>query len=299
MKEFENSCGFSERTQALVDELLNDSDVLTLMEKRGFSEEDVKRNIITFIDWKQHIGICKGCTGLKQCGSESIGYYYNVNKDFNVSLAPCKYLKENNEKLSHKKNYLICDVSEKNLTTSLSTIDLSKESSYYKSIVEALMEWEEEKNEHGYYIHGGIGVGKTYLAAAVCNDLARAGKKVAFVNFPRLATDIRNNISEKNYVDDKLRKMRTAYLLVLDDVGAENMSGYIRDDILFTILDYRMENGKPTIFTSNCTIERLASRWSSIKNSEEDQLKAARLIERIKASINCELPINGSSRRVL
>lgn len=296
MKEFENS-SVGNYADDLLQTLLNDPYVVALMQQKGFDKEVVRKNLISFSVWRERCENCIHCTGLETCNNHPEGYRYDIDENLYDELVPCHYLMTRKKQLKHKDNYLICDLSEKNLTTSLSKINLENESRYYKDIVELLMQWLEEKPQLGFYIHGGLGVGKSYLAASVCNDLAREGKRVAFVNFPRLCTDIRNNVSEKNFVDDKIRKMRNAYLLVLDDIGAENMTSYIRDDILFTVLDYRMENGKRTMFTSNCNIDRLAARWTLNRNGDEDQLKAARVIERIKTLISCELPIDGKSRR--
>ena len=46
---------------------------------------------------------------------------------------------------------------------------------------------------------------------------------------------------------DILDDLKEVDYLVLDDIGAESMSGFVRDDILFNILDYRMENKLITI----------------------------------------------------
>lgn len=296
MKEFEQKNQLSPNTLALIQALLEDEDVQAYQKEKGFSQEDVKKNFINFLDWKKHHEVCKNCFGYQQCQGDVKGYRYQLDESCALTLTPCEYYRKRIVDFAHKKNYAICDISESNLKTSLDTFDLSNETDYYKSVVELLQQWAVEDSSKGFYIYGGIGAGKTYLACALCNDLTRKGKRVAFVNFPRLVSDIRNNVAEKNYVDERLRKMRQAQLLVLDDIGAENMTAYIRDDILFTVLDYRMEQGYPTIFTSNCTLEKLAQRYLLVKG-DEDQVKVARLMERISASISCQLPITGKSRR--
>ena len=70
--------------------------------------------------------------------------------------------------------------------------------------------------------------------------------------------------------------------LVLDDIGAESMSGFVRDDILFNILDYRMENKLITIFTSNHTMKTLREAFIYDKNNNKDTLKGERLLERVR-----------------
>ena len=184
------------------------------------------------------------------------------------------------------------------MTLSLNDIDLTGESEYYKGIVNIAKQWVNELPKKGLYFYGGLGTGKTYLASAICNDLARNGYKVAFVNYPKLCSDIRNNVTEYDYVDSRMRKLRSAKILVIDDIGAESVTAYIRDDILFPILDYRMEHGQRTIFTSNCDLKSLEKRMTIVKSGEEDVIKALRIIERIKTL--CDLvAITGTSRRSL
>ena len=74
---------------------------------------------------------------------------------------------------------------------------------------------------------------------------------------------------------------RKADLLLIDDIGAENLSLWNRDDILGPILQYRMDNKLATFFTSNLSLEELEEHLSVSKDSI-DKLKAKRIIERIK-----------------
>ena len=70
-------------------------------------------------------------------------------------------------------------------------------------------------------------------------------------------------------------------LLLIDDIGAESVTVWGRDEILGTILQYRMNNKLTTFFTSNLNIEELETHLSLTKDSE-DKVKSRRIIERIK-----------------
>ena len=70
-------------------------------------------------------------------------------------------------------------------------------------------------------------------------------------------------------------------LLLLDDIGAEKVSDWSRDEVLGIILQYRMENHLPTFFTSNLTLDEL-EKALSITSSGVDKVKARRIVERIK-----------------
>ena len=75
--------------------------------------------------------------------------------------------------------------------------------------------------------------------------------------------------------------MQNIDILLIDDIGAENVTSWGRDEILGTILQYRMNNKLTTFFTSNLTIDELEQHLSITKDSE-DKVKARRIIERIK-----------------
>jgi len=284
--------------EQLKKQLISDQDILTLMKELNLTKEDVFKNIIIFSNWLKQHKYCKQCKGLKMCNREHLGYRLDIDENLEQFLSPCDYLKTKENLIAHKKNYLLCDLSDINLTTSLKAIDLANESSYYKDLVNIAKQWVKELPNKGLYFYGGLGTGKTYLASAMCNDLARKGYKVAFVNYPRLCSDIRNNVTEYDYVDSKLRKLRRAQVLVIDDIGAESVTNYIRDDILFPILDYRMEHKLRTIFTSNCDLNSLEKRMTISKSGEEDVIKALRIIERIKTLCDV-VAVTGTSRRSL
>ena len=66
---------------------------------------------------------------------------------------------------------------------------------------------------------------------------------------------------------------------MIDDIGAEKVTEWSRDEILGTILQERMTNHKVTFLTSNFNIEELENHLSC---KGEDVIKARRIIERIK-----------------
>lgn len=288
----------SERKKQAVNELLEDKDVQQLLKQRCLKENDVSNHFTAFSKWLEQYKFCKNCHGLYMCSHKDIvGYHYDLDENCDLIYSACDYKIQQDKLFAHKDNYLICDLSDNNLLNDLRDIDLSNESQKYKDAYSLCQKWLEKKGKVGFYFHGNLGVGKTYLLSCLTNAIAKQGYKVAFVNVPRLCSDIKNNITEKDYIEDKVEKMRRAYLLVLDDIGAENATAWIRDDILFPILDYRMENGRRTMFSSNCTLENLSSRFSDATFAGDD-VKAARIIERIKV-LSVQIPISGTTRRKL
>ena len=79
----------------------------------------------------------------------------------------------------------------------------------------------------------------------------------------------------------KFNYIKKVDLLLLDDIGADSVTEWSRDEVLGTILQTRMDNDLTTFFTSNFTIEELESVLSET-NKGTDVVKARRIIERIK-----------------
>ena len=89
-----------------------------------------------------------------------------------------------------------------------------------------------------------------------------------------------------------LGHLKFSDVVVLDDLGSEGISKWTRDDILFPVLDYRMQNCKKTYVSSNYTPEELLEKYQP----DGDRVASLRLQERIR-SLAQPVKMTGSSRR--
>ena len=85
--------------------------------------------------------------------------------------------------------------------------------------------------------------------------------------------------------------------MLIDDIGAEKVTEWGRDEILGTILQTRMNKNLITFFTSNLTIDELLKHLSLTKD-KEDLVKAKRIVERIKY-LTDDLELLGNNYRNL
>ena len=115
--------------------------------------------------------------------------------------------------------------------------------------------------------------------------------------YPQLLRTLKEtfNKTDKTY-DDILNRLTKSDLLLIDDIGAENVTAWSRDEVLGTIVQYRMEESLPTFFTSNLNIEELEAHLAETKNSV-DLVKAKRIIERIK-TLTDDIELVSKNRRV-
>lgn len=85
---------------------------------------------------------------------------------------------------------------------------------------------------------------------------------------PDFVEDAKALMFEPQKLKETVTLMKEADLLVFDDIGAENLSPWVRDHVLGAILNHRM-NRKPT-FTRPITISRT---WRSILASRTRKAK--------------------------
>lgn len=147
----------------------------------------------------------------------------------------------------------------------------------------------------GLYLVGSFGVGKTYLLGAIAGELAIAGFSTTLVHFPTFAVEMKQAIG-KDLVSEKLDAVKKSQVLMIDDIGADSMSSWIRDEVFGVILQYRMQEQLPTFFSSNFSMEDLEDHLSVTQRGDEEPLKAKRIMERIRY-LTKEVWMSGKNRR--
>ena len=99
---------------------------------------------------------------------------------------------------------------------------------------------------------GGLATGKTHLAAAISHYRAALGDEPIFAVVPDLLDHLRATFSPTSTTsyDSIFNQVRTAKLLILDDLGTQNTTPWAREK-LYQIINYRYESGMPTIITTS------------------------------------------------
>lgn len=115
---------------------------------------------------------------------------------------------------------------------------------------------------YGIYIYGDSGSGKTHLTACMVNELVKQQKPTLFTNFFEISQIIRGTFkSNKDSEIDMIEKISNIDFLFIDDIGTEKVTKNGEDtwlqEKIFEILNKRYNNKKPTIFTSNYSLEEL------------------------------------------
>lgn len=119
-----------------------------------------------------------------------------------------------------------------------------------------------DKNDgEGLLFTGDVGTGKTHLAAAISAEIIRKyAATVEFVSYTEALATMRAAFSESNNNDKILEeRMVKADLLVIDDLGKENLSAFTKN-VLYRVVNGRYKEKLPLIITSNYGIKSLSER---------------------------------------
>jgi DNA replication protein DnaC len=122
------------------------------------------------------------------------------------------------------------------------------------------------ENPQGWLVFNSViyANGKTHLAAAIANHLSRDGDSVLFIVVPDLLDHLRaafNPASGTTY-DKRFNEVKTAPVLVLDDLGTESATAWAREK-LYQLFNYRYNAQLPTIITTATPIDELDPRLAS------------------------------------
>jgi len=111
---------------------------------------------------------------------------------------------------------------------------------------------------------GGLGCGKTHLAAAIANYRLSRGYPVTFVVVPDLLDYLRATFSPESKVgyDELFERVRNTPLLVLDDLGTQTSTPWAQEK-LYQIINHRYNGRYPTVITSFYTLDEIEERLSS------------------------------------
>ena len=129
--------------------------------------------------------------------------------------------------------------------------------------------WDEMQAQNiGLLNCGEVGTGKSFYAACIANALIDKGIAVKMTTFERISNELFGlSTGRQAYLD----KLASYPLLILDDLGAERSSEYMRG-LVFSVIDARYQSGKPLIVTTNVDL-------SEIK--EPSDLKYKRIYDRV------------------
>ncbi|CDA23138.1 primosomal protein DnaI [Mycoplasma sp. CAG:611] len=279
---------------------LNNPYFSLVLEKIDLEENKLYKYTSRIKDCANEEQNCQNCKGLCFCKNEMKGYKLIPNvldNKINFEYEACSYMKKNLKETSFLNNIkLYNEPSElKNARIKDIYVDDKSRVEVIKYINDYIKNYNKDRLK-ALYLTGSFGSGKTYLISALFNELAKQNVSSVIVYFPEFLRTLKSSFNDiENSYNERFNYVKNAKLLLIDDIGAENLTTWGRDEILGTILQYRMQENLPTFFTSNLNMKELEEHLS-ITTSSSDKVKARRIIERIKY-LTDEMTLIGINRR--
>ena len=147
------------------------------------------------------------------------------------------------------------------------------------------------ENGYGMYIYGDSGTGKTHLTACMCNELMSNFHQCLFTNFFEISKLIRSTWNGNADSESVIRRLCEVDFLFLDDLGTEMVTKNGEDNWLqgqvFDIINKRYNNKKPTIFSSNYSMNQLITERGLM----------AKTVDRIGEMSTAMIRLSGESYR--
>jgi DNA replication protein DnaC len=166
--------------------------------------------------------------------------------------------------------------------TQMNEIVVRRVREYCASITEQL------DDGRGLWLYGSSGTGKTTLAMLVSRTALEAGRSVAIYSLPKLLSRIRRTFDaeagEQSY-SDLFERLSTVDLLHIDDLGAENRSEWVLEQ-LYALVNERYESQRSLVLTTN------------LEETELEEQIGARVVSRLVEMCGDPLPLFDEDRRM-
>lgn len=301
LKRLAGNESFQKKYQEMRQEILKNEEVRSFLleHKDELTSGIIEKNLMKLHEYATQSKQCDKCPSLGGCINLMKGYNPELvisrgTIEVHYDKCPRKVMedeKKKNEKLIQSL-YVPKDI------LRASFYEMEKDEERTDAIQKALsfvLNYKEDATNKGLYFHGQFGVGKSYLLGAIANELAEKQIPSMIVYVPELFRELKSSIGDST-LNEKLEAIKKEPVLMLDDIGAETMSSWVRDEILGPILQFRMLDNLPTFFTSNYDFEGLEHHLTYSQRGEEEKLKARRIMERIKY-LSEPVQVSGKNRR--
>ena len=281
--------------QDLVQKIMKDPDVAAFIQQESLSPEELNRSISKFNQYiTERDKFLRGDTDYIAKGYKPILVMNHGYADVSYEETPELIAAEKEAAIKKRLNLINFPSSLKNV----SFLDVYRDDVQRLTVLKRMIEFVNDypNNLKGLYLYGDFGVGKSFMVAALAHDLSeKRGVSSTLLHYPSFVIDVKNAIGDGN-VKTLVDEIKLSEVLILDDIGAEQSTAWVRDEILQVILQYRMQEDLPTFFTSNFNFEDLEQHFAKVKKGNNETWEARRVMERIRYLAE-ETRLEGVNRR--
>ena len=281
--------------QDLVQKIMKDPDVAAFIQQESLNQDELSRSISKFNQYiTERDKFLRGDTDYIAKGYKPILVMNHGYADVSYEETPELIAAEKEAAIKNRLKLINLPASLRK--ASLAQVDLDDLGRL--PVFEKLLAFVEQYPaiQKGLYLYGDFGVGKSFMVAALAHDLSeKRGVSSTLLHYPSFVIDVKNAIGDGN-VKTLVDEIKLSEVLILDDIGAEQSTTWVRDEILQVILQYRMQENLPTFFTSNFDFEELEKHFAKGKNGNDETWEARRVMERIRYLAE-ETRLEGVNRR--
>ncbi|RZI48594.1 primosomal protein DnaI [Lactococcus kimchii] len=276
-----------ENFEKLVTEVMKDSAVQTFISQHQMTTDEIQRSYSKFYEYLREREKFKKGEKRAADGYEPILIMNHGYADVSYQTTSDLAEKQAAQNLLRRVNIIGLPKSLKQVSLADIALDDVQRIEPYQALVDFISNFPQHK---GLYLYGDFGVGKSFMLAAMANELAKKNISTTLLHYPTFISDLDFD-NAKLWVNE----IKASQVLVLDDIGAEQNNAWVRDSILQVILQHRMQENLPTFFTSNLKMSELEQHLAETKKAEEIW-PAKRVMERIKYLAK-EMRLKGENRR--
>ncbi|WP_419955987.1 primosomal protein DnaI [Neobacillus niacini] len=301
IKRLASNENFQKRYEEQRKQVLNHPDIHAFLteHENELNQHSIEKSMSKLYEYTQQSKECNRCESLDGCINFMKGYHPDLvlvrnSIDVVYKRCPRKVMadeQKKNQKLI-KSLYVPRDILEatfEDFEGDLGRLDAGDRAATF------LMNYEAGLKPKGLYLYGKFGVGKSFLLGAIANELAKKQIPTMIVYVPELLREMKSAIGDST-LNEKIEALKKEPILMLDDIGAEAVSSWTRDEVLGPILQFRMLEKLPTFFTSNFDFQGLEHHLTYSQRGEEEKMKARRIMERIR-SLSDPVLVDGPNRR--
>ncbi|MGL4343454.1 MAG: DnaA ATPase domain-containing protein [Metamycoplasmataceae bacterium] len=262
------------------DSIVNHEKINEIIKKHSLTEEQINEAIPIFIEI------------INQKNSDDFISDIKVHSN-GIITRILKPSKKKEESLSQNRNHYLKEISllNKNYNFGKQKNNSTSSTSYFSDINNSrieltnylknniLLKLKNNEFAEGLFLYGKFGVGKTFFFSALANHLLKSNKSIIFINLTDLNNLIKSNF-EDGFIEIK-KKIENCDFLFIDSLGNEKLSEWFINSIFISILSYRLDNNKTTLFNSNFSPKLLEIEYKKQYSSILSKHKIDVLVNKI------------------
>lgn len=269
------------------EKVLSDVEIIKFIRDNNFTKDDVENNLEKFYQFYISKDTLLNIEHRPKLVCE--------NKEVNIVYIETEEYRNKVESLKISNRVKTEFIPSRVLTYTFENLSMNREKGILATeIIKVCKNILSKQTTRGVYVYGPTGTGKTYLMGCIYNYFKQNGKEPAILYYPEFIRKIKSKISNNSY-DFYIDLIRNEEILIIDDIGAENITEFIRDEVLGPIINHREAEKLPTFFSSNLSIDDLSELLSNGRTTI-DKTKALRIVERIH-SLSISHFLDGENER--